>query len=216
MSLKPYYQDSAVTIYHGDCREILPLVAADVLVTDPPYGTGWFRGGGAVGEFQVRHETAAWDVWAPEWLELVNLPVAVFCPTQGVWDVASRISQPSVARYDKTNPAPLGAHSEPIVVSGPWPGPWAFSEYNGDNDFHPCQKPLRLLRALLVARGGEIVVDPFMGSGTTLRAAKDLGRKAIGIEIEERYCEIAARRCAQEVMDLSGAVGETGETPNGT
>ena len=77
----------------------------------------------------------------------------------------------------------------------------AVSEQNG----HPCPKPLNIMR-WLVQRGtvsaGQLVADPFMGNGTTLRAAKDLGRKAIGIEIEERYCEIAAKRMAQMVMAL--------------
>jgi len=69
---------------------------------------------------------------------------------------------------------------------------------------HPCPKPLIWMRwaAALGSRTGETVLDPFMGSGTTLRAAKDLGRKAIGIEIEERYCEIAANRMAQLAMPL--------------
>ena len=71
-----------------------------------------------------------------------------------------------------------------------------------ENVAHPAQKPLSLIRRLLELGGGASVLDPFMGSGTTLRAAKDLGRKAIGIEIEERYCEIAARRMGQEVLPL--------------
>ena len=72
---------------------------------------------------------------------------------------------------------------------------------------HPTEKPLPLMRHLLsvMSRTGDTVLDPFMGSGTTLRAAKDLGRKAIGIELEERYCEIAAKRMAQEVLPLDGA-----------
>jgi site-specific DNA-methyltransferase (adenine-specific) len=70
---------------------------------------------------------------------------------------------------------------------------------------HVTEKPEKLLRDLLSVAPDGAVLDPFMGSGTTLRAAKDLGRKAIGIEIEERYCEIAAQRCAQEVLDLGDA-----------
>jgi site-specific DNA-methyltransferase (adenine-specific) len=69
---------------------------------------------------------------------------------------------------------------------------------------HPTVKPTDLLAILLgySTLAGEVVLDPFMGSGTTLVAAKNLGRKAIGIEIEERYCEIAAKRCSQEVLAL--------------
>jgi site-specific DNA-methyltransferase (adenine-specific) len=74
-------------------------------------------------------------------------------------------------------------------------------------DDHPTPKPLDLfaLFVRLHSLPGDIVLDPFMGHGTTLRAAKGLGRRAIGIEIEEKYCEIAARRCEQEVLDLRGA-----------
>lgn len=72
------------------------------------------------------------------------------------------------------------------------------------NGQHPTTKPLGLVSRFvsLFSEAGETILDPFMGSGTTLRAAKDLGRKAIGIEIEERYCEIAARRLEQEVLAL--------------
>ena len=74
-----------------------------------------------------------------------------------------------------------------------------------EGKLHPTQKPAPLMRWALEFTTGQTILDPFMGSGTTLRAAKDLGRKAIGIEIEERYCEIAAKRLAQEVLDLGAA-----------
>jgi site-specific DNA-methyltransferase (adenine-specific) len=70
------------------------------------------------------------------------------------------------------------------------------------NNQHPTEKPESLLRQIIQANVCESVLDPFMGSGTTLRAAKDLGRKAIGIEIEEKYCEISARRLSQEVLQF--------------
>ncbi|HEX6924262.1 MAG TPA: DNA methyltransferase [Longimicrobiaceae bacterium] len=88
---------------------------------------------------------------------------------------------------------------------GSRPNSWTFvgpSEQNG----HPCPKPLRVMSWIVgrASRESETIVDPFAGSGTTLKAAKDAGRRAIGIEIEERYCEIAAERCRQEVLNLGG------------
>lgn len=70
---------------------------------------------------------------------------------------------------------------------------------------HPCPRPLDAMKYLtmILSQVGDLILDPFMGSGTTLRAAKDLGRKAIGIEIEEKYCEVAAKRMAQMVMELT-------------
>ena len=74
---------------------------------------------------------------------------------------------------------------------------------NNEKRFHPTQKPVRLMRWCISLYPDAVsILDPFMGSGTTLRAAKDLGRKAIGIEIEERYCEIAANRLRQEVLQF--------------
>jgi len=84
---------------------------------------------------------------------------------------------------------------------------WHFDVVNDYPGKHPCEKPQDLIRHALTMShraGHPPILDPFAGSGTTLRAAKDLGRKAIGVELDERYCEIAAKRCAQEVLDFGG------------
>ena len=84
------------------------------------------------------------------------------------------------------------------------PGQYGIKKIIPSKDQHPTEKPTELSGHFLRLHSApdDIVLDPFMGSGTTLRAAKDLGRKAIGIEIEEKYCEIAAKRLAQEVLPL--------------
>jgi len=200
-----YFRDNYITIHHGDYKEILPsLFGYDVVLTDQPYGTGWIRGGGKkAGDFKRRKETAECDVFDLQWMGMVSVPIAAFCPIQGIWEMCLKLSTPCVLKYRKTNPAPFGAPVEPIVSSRPLTLPeWEFTTYNGGNDLHPCQKPLDLISWLVASMSepGQTIVDPFAGSGTTGRAAKDLGRKCILIEREERYCEIAAKRMAQEVL----------------
>jgi hypothetical protein len=127
--VKPYYDDGTVTIYHGDCREILPTLTADAVVTVPM----------AIRRFRFR------------WMGMLQeIP---------------------------------------------------------EHRWHPTQKPLPVMRWAvgLLPDTARVVLDPYAGSGTTLRAAKDLGRKAIGIEAHERYCEIAAERLGQGVLDFGEA-----------
>lgn len=201
--MKPYFTDSTgtVTIYHGDCRELLPSFRADAVVTDPPYGVG-FRG-------------AAWDESVPSWwLPLARdaAPLVVFttAPTT-LWDYPRADGVLCAARQGSTSRTPWGGfnHWTPVLVYGK--GRWspdfhsAHAVITGNENLgidHPCPKSLSLMRWLVGGTEG-LVLDPFMGSGTTLRAAKDLGRPAIGIEIEERYCEIAANRLRQEVLKFS-------------
>lgn len=209
--LRPYYADESVALYHGDCRAILPLVAEPVaVVTDQPYGTGWVKGGGRVGEFNARHERPEWDVWDTSWVK--HIPDvragAVMGPYSRTADLRADMPTPnSIVWWRKTNPRPNGPDREPLCV---WPAflpeGIAYEAYNGDTPLHPNQKPLALmLWALGFVPPWLTVLDPFAGSGTTLRAAKDLGRRAIGIEQDERYCEVAATRLAQMTIDLGGA-----------
>jgi DNA modification methylase len=230
---EPYYDDGTVTIYHGDCREILPALApqsVDLLLTDPPYGVNYAgRGAHAVmagdgGDLDVRAALASalrclilnrhFYVFGP--LDVAPLTQGATCDL--VWD------EGKTGLGDLS--LPWGPSHERVVF-GVW-NPYKSQAGNGRGlvrrrrgtvlryptpnngrgaTVHPTRKPVPLLRELIEASSlmGETVLDPFMGSGSTLEAAQLEGRRVIGIEIEERYCEIAAERCAQEVLDLAAA-----------
>lgn len=209
--MKPYYQDSAVTIYHGDCRDtfIRREIAevGDVLITDPPYGVRFNGKYNTNTGGYVSGDSDIGPIVVTEYLKLCD---------RGVVFTGNRLLQ----RYPVSRD--VGGIYSP---AGAGVGPWGFicfhvilfygarpggpkspstirSSAISELCDHPCPKPIEWMKWAVTIGSieGETVVDPFMGSGTTLRAAKDLGRKAIGIEIEERYCEIAARRMAQEVL----------------
>jgi len=197
--VKPYYDHAGITIYHGDCREILPgMPRVDLILTDPPYPNG-------AGHFLDGIEAAESIVFAPAapvclvfWDEITR-PVSPFpLVAVHVWH-RSNTNRPD--NYESVLCfAADGRKRASRVLSFPvvFPGLTGCHEATG----HPTQKPVRLMTRLILMEPPGTILDPFMGSGTTLRAAKDLGRKAIGIEIEEKYCEIAAKRLAQEVLSL--------------
>ncbi|MGB5758855.1 MAG: site-specific DNA-methyltransferase [Acidimicrobiales bacterium] len=211
---EPYYSDPWVTIYHGDCLDILPGLDADVMVTDPPYGMGHSAGGGRpkrpiIGDesSNVRDEILSrWDGPAlvfGRW----NIPhpeSAWLCLTwdKGDWPGTGDLNEPWGMSTEEIYVIGKGfvgrrtgtvlRHDRITRVAGPNPAKWP----------HPTEKPLSLIADLVSKCPVGVVLDPFMGSGTTLRAAKNLGRRAIGIEIEERYCEIAAKRMGQEVLPI--------------
>ena len=215
---KPYYQDDHVQIFHGDCREILPLVEADVLVTDPPYGMSFVTGKQSdqwssrwAGTKIAGDETTALRDEVLEWWGVG--PALVF----GTWKKPPPPRVRETLVWDKVVSTGMGA------LDIPWRPSWEEIYVLGhgfvgnrehgvlrfglptlapERKYHPTSKPPDLMRYLIGRCPLGTILDPFMGSGTTLRAAKDLGRKAIGIELEERYCEIAAQRCAQDVLDL--------------
>lgn len=200
--MTPYYQDALCTIYHGDCREVLPL-PADVVVTDPPY-PDWYT-------VEYRYEPGLVEA------ALDDLP----CRQLVFWSAREPfpLSHTAIHIWNK-NPSNHGAQYERIFERNGGSHCKVFTYYMVNSTVaammtrdvlvdHPSQKPIHLLSALVSMTKGT-VLDPFMGSGTTLRAVKDQGRRAIGIEIDERYCEMAATRLAQEVLMLNLPEPETG------
>ena len=207
---KPYYERDGITIYHGDCREVLPTLGpVDLVLTDPPYGIAHVALHGSNGSKMWGKERVHGDGEAFDPAHLLHFPRLILW---GANCYAPRL--PESAGWIVWNKSPLGprkgfvySHSELAWtnlmghvenVDLLWEG----ADRQGENFLHPTQKPVGLMRQLIERFGGAdgVTLDPYMGSGTTLRAAKDLGHKAIGIEIEERYCEIAAKRLSQEVL----------------
>lgn len=254
--MKPYYQDDAVTIYHGDCREVLPtLDPVDLIFTSPPYNLSVTTGGGfghgtnwngkwnkaarvgGIGKGYDDHDDAMlgpeYEAWQQDilrlcWAQLtdqgaifynhkprvqaktlwtplalnpglplrqiiiwaraggVNFAPTHYCPTHEWIMVLARDAFRLTSR---------GASGVGDV--------WRVAQ-DGDNE-HPAPFPLALPARAIESMGPASVLDPFMGSGTTLRAAKNAGVRAVGIELSERYCELAARRMGQEVMDFGAA-----------
>lgn len=215
--MNPYYQDSAVTIYHGDARDILPgLPNVDLVLTDPPYGIGagsnFGRGGIRAGKAAVEstvYETT-FDDTLVEWGRLSRL--IALGDRACVWGGNYYPVEPSSGWlvWDKLNGRNSYADCElawtnyGIAVrlkKHLWHG---MLRHDHEPRHHPTQKPLAIMLWCieLCPSNPAMIFDPFMGSGTTLRAAKDLGRRAIGIDLEEKYCEMAAVRMQQEVFDF--------------
>jgi DNA modification methylase len=231
--MTPYSQDDMATIYHGDARDVLPLITGttDLVLTDPPYGLCFAAKSKRASKANIAADGVRQGVRVVRQTLFEMAPLLapdshllLFCGWQSwpdFYDAASSYfairnaliwwkragGQGSVQRdyirdyevilYGARGERPIGGvGSFSNVLEG-------FSRLNG-RGLHPTEKPGPLLSHLVSRHcpSGGIVLDPFMGSGSTLRAAKDLGRKAIGIEIEEHYCEIAANRLSQEGFTL--------------
>ena len=204
--MTPYYQDDAVTIYHGDCREIVPTLGRfDLLLTDPPYGIGaLMQGGKNTGHWNTLSSGNDWDMEIPDLSHI--LPCA---DLQIVWGGNYFPLPPcrGLLAWRKLNAVPTQADMEIAWTNLDIPAKM-FSHCSGGamkRFGHPTEKPLPLIVWCVNLAGdkAQTILDPFAGSGTTGRAAKDLGRKAVLIEREERYCEISAKRMAQEVLSFS-------------
>jgi DNA modification methylase len=206
----PYYQDEAVCVYWGDCREVLPfLPKTDLLLTDPPYGIGEARGKNRTRS----NATAATDYGVSDWDDAVPprwvLEQAMERTTHHiVWGGNYFDLPPSSCWlvWDKDNTGDFAdcelawTNLKKAVrrLRYRWNGMLQEPGCRKEVRVHPTQKPEAVMRwALMQAPDGCNVLDPFMGSGTTLVAAKRLGRKAIGIERERKYCDLAIERLAQ-------------------
>lgn len=227
-----FYSDDWTAIAHGDCREVLPLLPkVDLVLTDPPFSKRTHEGHDSSadghegeGKDNSRRKTLGYEAWDEE-------HVQQFCSVINCSGWVVVITDHSLAPFwEKYQPdryvfAPLPSFTpgRSVRLSGDGPSSWTdwiicsrtaaqsrWGTLPGGyiNSRHERlrmgEKPIGLMYALVrdYSRKDDLVCDPCMGSGTTLRAAKDLGRRAIGIEIEEKYCEIAARRLAQEVLPL--------------
>lgn len=218
----PYFADDLVTLWLGDCREITDWLAADVLVTDPPYGRGWRQGllpghtrteGGIVGD----QDTTVRDAALTAWGERVAIVFGdlMLAPPPGT-------RQPLIYRKPRLSgmtgtTAGWQRNVEGIYLVGPWPTGWggrdsvittgsqAASGVNGmaRRYGHPHAKPVDVMEELISSCPDGVIADPFAGSGSTLVAARNLGRRAIGVEVDERYAEAAARRLSQGALMLA-------------
>jgi DNA methylase len=225
MSLRDYlfHEEPGITLYCGDCREILPLLMApctsycieecdgrcvrpDHVVTDPPYG---FR-------------KAAWDDTFPmDWLplaaavarqslvvmpginNLLRLPL-VLPPFEYRWTLAVHLTNGmtrGLMGFGNWIPAVVYARPEDSLYKPQQD--CADVPVIGDMPDHPSPKPERAMTWIIDRLPDGSILDPFAGSGTTLWAAKNLNRRAIGIEIEPKYCEIAVKRLRQEVLPFA-------------
>jgi site-specific DNA-methyltransferase (adenine-specific) len=208
--IKPYYSHAGITIYHGDCREILPSVKADVVITDPPYGiahpTDYAK--------RKRGKVTACTDYAPVHDDDQPFDPSIWidkpCCLFGANYFADKLPPSSGwLVWDKERPDTLDQSTCELAWTNFVKGVRRFKylwhgcmRAGNETLVHPTQKPIALMKWILNIKWTPqgTVLDPYMGAGSTLRAAKDLGRKAIGIEIEEKYCEIAAKRMAQEVL----------------
>lgn len=212
-----YYEDEWVTLYHGDALEVREWQAADVLVTDPPYGMDYLSNMAVVRDKFERIEgddtIELRDSVLDQWHAFETRPALVF----GTW----RVERPARTRHRLVwakgeSPGmgdlkiPWGHGDEEIYVQGGgWIGKRRTNVYRiptiapANNPGHPTPKPVPLIEALLEHCPEHwVIADPFAGSGATLLAARNLGRVAVGVELEEKYCEVIARRLERTPLPM--------------
>jgi site-specific DNA-methyltransferase (adenine-specific) len=205
---KPYYEEPGIVIFHSDCREILPhLPKVDLVLTDPPYGVNFVYS-------SYFDSIVAWrqlmDEFIPSARAISEMLIMPSCQIKELPWIYMNHSPDWLICWYKGSPghvAYIGFNDwEPLLVYGKKKGlqmhDYFYCQPSPANNGHPCPKPIKWANHLIgkTTIKGDTVLDCFMGSGTTLVAAKQLGRKAIGIEIEQRYCDIAVKRLGQGVL----------------
>jgi len=224
--VKPYYQDDLVTLYHGDCLEVSEWLKADVLVTDPPYGVDVSQYAmdndpkkrkeqAAKSVIQNDKDTSARDASLALW---GDKPAIVF----GSWrkprpeNVRARLIWYKSKASPGISAAPWYPADEEIYVIGKgFTGKPEQNVYQTNEARmgragpawvigHPTPKPIGLMERLIAKCPEGVIADPFAGSGATIIAARNLGRISIGVEYEEKYCELIATRLSQQAFDLEG------------
>lgn len=220
--MKPYYEDDFVTLYHGDCLEQTQWLEADVLITDPPYGIEWKRpawwsgkpGGevhdGIKNDATTEVRDAVLEIWGNKAWVMFGSPL--FPPPKAkqclVWHKPSNAGIfGTIAGYRRDwEPIYLGGDLGPSKAERSSilkTNAESINAYlNGRG--HPHSKPVDLIEQIIFNMPDGIIAEPFSGSGATLLAARNLGRKAIGVELEEKYCEIIATRLSQQAFNFEG------------
>ena len=190
--MKPYYQDEAVTIYHGDCRDIMPILQYDAIITDPPYPDQHLEYGNSDISFLGMYDCKQFVFWSAK----VDFPLNY--TAIHIWDKQTGCASEYERIFERKGQFNYKVWNYNVINCK------RSASYQSDIFYgHPSQKPFKLIDQLVIlCKDEKVIVDPFLGSGTVAYCAKRLGHKCIGIEVEERYCEIAANRCRQMVMAL--------------
>lgn len=226
-----YYEDDLVTLHLGDCREIDDWLTADVLVMDPPFGRAWRQGtikerrypkamnaashDGIAGDDSTEVRDAALAAWGGDkpWVAFGDLMLPPPTGTKlvcvyfkavanaGLRGAIDGVRRDAEAIYlGGKRKSGIGGRSSVFRFSGAISGTEGIATATG----HPHTKPVGLMEELIRLSPSGVVADPFAGSGSTLVAARNLGRRAVGVELEERYCEVIAKRLSQQAFDFDG------------
>ena len=220
--VRPYYAEGGIQIFHANAYQLLPFIPREAaIISDPPYGIAHVKGTGGKGKHSRRNispihgDDRPFDprVWLA-WENVLLWGADHFAPMlpEGRWLTWDKLD--GLASYDSFSDVEVAWHSRrgaTRIFRYLWKGICQAGDKAGGRD-HPTQKPEPLMRWCIEQAGKPaLICDPYMGVGTTLRAAKELGLSAIGIEVEERYCEAAARRLSQGILSLGGGGAEHGD-----